>query len=212
MPVRERSRREVLMECLAGGLLLVPTRWSEADVLATWLEPQTARQPTAHVEMGPFYKKRAPSTTMLRAQGDPGLPLSISGRVLTVHGEVVPNAKIEVWQANHGGLYDLDGYRYRAAISPRSSGAYRFESVMPGHYPARVARHVHYFVTAPGFKSLSTQLYFATDEAFEGDPDKNFSKDPLVTSRTLVRPVTLSGTPEAAVAAVEFELVMEKAR
>lgn len=82
---------------------------------------------------------------------------------------------------------------------------------MPGHYPARVARHVHYFVTAPGYKPLSTQLYFATDEVFEGDPDKHFSKDPLVTSRELVRPVTLGGQPGAAVAAVGFELVLEKA-
>jgi protocatechuate 3,4-dioxygenase beta subunit len=118
---------------------------------------------------------------------------------------------VEIWQANHGGLYDLEGYRYRAAIAPPASGAYAFESVMPGHYPARVARHVHYFVTAPGHKPLSTQLYFATDEVFEGNPDTNFKKDPLITSRTLVRPVKMSGTRAASIASVEFELVMEKA-
>jgi protocatechuate 3,4-dioxygenase beta subunit len=81
---------------------------------------------------------------------------------------------------------------------------------MPGHYPARVCRHVHYFVTAPGHKPLSTQLYFATDEVFEGNPDKNYTKDPLITSRSLVRPVTISGQPGATIAAVEFELVVEK--
>ena len=40
-------------------------------------------------------------------------------------------------------------------------------------------------VTAPGHKPLITQLYFATDPVFDGDPGRNFSKDPLVISRTL---------------------------
>jgi hydroxyquinol 1,2-dioxygenase len=211
MPRRELSRRDVLRDCLAAGVLLVPARWGEAEVLHAWLGAQAERLPTPHVEMGPFYKKRAPTTTMLRAAGDAGVPLSVTGRVITVHGEPVPGAKIEIWQADDGGIYDLEGYRYRAAIAPPPSGSYAFESIIPGHYPARVARHVHYFVTAPGHKPLSTQLYFATDEVFEGNPDKNFSKDPLITSRTLVRPVTLTGPPSSAVASVEFELVLEKA-
>ena len=211
MPLRELSRRDVLRQCLAAGVLVVPARWSEADVLYAWLDSQQQRPPTAHVEMGPFYKKRAPNTTTLRTVGDPGVPLTVSGRVISVHGEPVPGATIEVWQADHGGLYDLEGYRYRAALAAGSSGAYAFDSIMPGHYPARVARHVHYFVTAPGHKPLSTQLYFATDEVFDGNPDANYSKDPLITSRTLVRPVVLSGQPGSALASVDFELVLEKA-
>jgi catechol 1,2-dioxygenase len=135
----------------------------------------------------------------------------VAGRVVDVHGASVPGAALEIWQADHCGLYDLDGYRYRTRLAPPPAGTYGFETVMPGHYPARVARHVHYFVTAPGYEPLTTQLYFATDEVFEGDPDRHFTKDPLITSRTLVRPVTLSGQPEAARASVEFELVLEKA-
>lgn len=211
MPQREWPRRDILRQGLAAGVLIVPQRWDEADVLHAWFEAQSGRTPTAHVEMGPFYKRRAPLTTMLRAAGDPGMPLTVTGRVINVHGEAVPDATIEVWQADDEGLYDLDGYRYRASIRPPAGAAYTFDSVMPGHYPARVARHVHYFVTAPGHRPLSTQLYFSTDEAFGGNPDKNFVKDPLITSRTLVRPVTLSGKPHAAAASVIFELVLEKA-
>lgn len=211
MPQRERSRRDVLRECLAAGVLLVPARWTEAEVLHAWIDAEANRQPTAHVEMGPFYKRKAPATTKLRMPGDPGLPMAVSGRVISVRGEPVQGATLEVWQADDHGLYDIEGFRFRASIAPPASGAYVFESVMPGHYPARVARHVHYFVTAPGFKPLSTQLYFATDEVFDGNVDKNFAKDPLITSRTLVRPVTLTGKPEAALASVEFELVLEKA-
>ena len=211
MPERVWSRRDVLRQCLAAGVLVVPAGWGEAEALYAWLDAQKERQPTAHVEMGPFYKKHAPATKAMRLPNDPGLPLKISGRVINVHGEPVQGAKIEVWQADHGGLYDLEGYRYRATLTPPSSGEYAFDSVMPGHYPARVARHVHYFVTAPGHRPLTTQLYFATDEVFDGNPDKNYSKDPLITARDLVRPVTLTGTPEASTAAVVFELVMGKA-
>lgn len=205
------SRRDVIRQCLAAGVLVVPPGWGELDVLHAWFDAQATRDPTPHVEMGPFYKKRAPAETMLRRAGDPGLPLGVTGRVIGVHGDPISNATVEIWQADHGGLYDLEGYRYRATLTPGASGAYGFESIMPGHYPARVARHVHYFVTAPGHKPLSTQLYFATDEVFEGDPDRTFSKDPLITSRTLVRPVTLAGEPAKGLAKVEFELVLERA-
>ena len=70
---------------------------------------------------------------------------------------------------------------------------------------------MHYLVTAPGHKPLTTQLYFASDPVFEGDPDKNFSRDPLITSRELVRPVILKGDPQQMVAAVLFDIVLEKA-
>jgi len=210
MPRRRWSRRDVLKECLAGGVLLTTAHLCEADVLAAWTGEQAA-PPTPHVEMGPFYKKRAPMTAALRGAGDSGVALSVTGRVLGAQGNPIQDAVIEIWQADDAGLYDLDGYRYRATLASTRSGDYAFDSIIPGHYPARVARHVHYLVTAPGYKPLSTQLYFATDEVFEGNPDKNYRKDPLITSRDLVRPVTLDGNPASAIARVAFELVLEKA-
>ena len=54
-----------------------------------------------------------------------------------------------------------------------------------------------------------TQLYFATDPVFAGDPDRNYARDPLVRSRELVRPVTLSGDPQEIRANVTFEVVLE---
>ena len=44
---------------------------------------------------------------------------------------------------------------------------------------------------------------------FDGDPDKNFHRDPLITSRELVRPVMIKGDPKQMIAAVNFDLVME---
>jgi hypothetical protein len=54
-----------------------------------------------------------------------------------------------------------------------------------------------------------TQLYFATDPVFEGDPAKNFGRDPLITTRELVRPVMLAGDPGDVHAVVTLDLVLE---
>lgn len=94
-------------------------------------------------------------------------------------------------------------------IEPGAKGSYAIETVMPGHYPMRVCQHVHYLITARGHKALITQLYFATDPVFDGNPDRNFTRDPLITSRELVRPVVIKGDPKQIVAAVTFDLVMD---
>ena len=137
------------------------------------------------------------------------MPLSVSGKVWSARGEALPGAVVEVWQADHDGHYDLEGYRYRARVPADAEAQYTLATTMPGHYPGRVCQHIHYLVTAPGHKPLITQLYFATDPAFEGDPDRNYTKDPLVRSRELVRPVALSGAEKDVRAAVTFELVLE---
>jgi len=135
--------------------------------------------------------------------------VKVSGRVLDTQGRKLEGAKVEIWHADHFGHYDVEGYRFRAMLTADSQGQYAFESVMPGHYPDRVCQHVHYLVSAPGFKSLVTQLYFATDPVFEGNPDRNFMRDPLIQHRELVRPVMLAGDPKSIHAEVNFELVLE---
>ena len=204
------TRREILEKCIALGSVSVVSSFPVAAVLDAFGQMEARnRRPTPPNEIGPFYKKRAPETAMLRAPGDPGMPLAVSGQVFNTRGDALSNAVVEVWQTDHLGHYDLDGYRYRAKLPADHSGGYEFDSVMPGHYPDRVCQHVHYLATAPGHKPLVTQLYFATDPVFEGDPDRNFARDPLIHSRELVRPVMLIGDPKEIQAAVKFELVLE---
>ena len=148
---------------------------------------------------------------MLRGAHDPGMAMSVAGIVYNVKGEILRDATVEVWQTDNAGHYDNEGYRYRAILQPDQKGGYAFDSVLPGHYPDRVCQHVHYLVTAPGHKPLVTQLYFATDPVFEGNPDKNFKRDPLITSRELVRPVVIKENPQQIVAAVNFDIVLERA-
>jgi protocatechuate 3,4-dioxygenase beta subunit len=195
---------------MALGVLTSTANLLPSALAAAWQEKEKSRlAPTPAAELGPFYKRLAPSNSAMRAPGDPGMPLVVTGQVFSSRGELIPSAIVEIWQTNHEGLYDLDGYHYRTKLTTPADGKYEFSSVMPGHYPARVCQHIHYAVTAPGYRPLVTQLYFATDPVFEGDPDKNFVRDPLITSRELVRPVTLVGDPKDIHAAVKFELVLE---
>ena len=202
------TRRDVLLKCAALGTLTVAPSFSLAETIALWQE--RARKPTAWDEIGPFYKRDAPQNAHLRAPGDPGLPVSVAGKVFDTAGNLLTRARVEIWQADHSGGYDLDGYRYRATLLADDQGRYSFDSVMPGHYPGRVCQHIHYLVSAPGHKTLTTQLYFATDPVFDGDPDRNYTRDPLIYSRELVRPVTLIGDPKDVHAAVNFEIVLER--
>lgn len=205
------TRRELLLRSAAmGSLTLVPALNLDEAVWAWQQSEKSPKKPTPWNEIGPFYKREAPNAAQLQHPGDPGLPVQVSGTVFDTRGDFLEGAKIEIWQANHLGLYDLEGYNYRATLLAGKDGKYQFGSVMPGHYPGRVCQHIHYLVSAPGHKPLITQLYFATDPVFEGDPKRNFSRDPLIQDSELVRPVLLAGDPKDVHAVVNFELVVER--
>jgi protocatechuate 3,4-dioxygenase beta subunit len=211
MRPKQLTRRELLLRSAAlGSLTVIPTLSFDAALFAWQQSEQKPLKATAWNEIGPFYKRDAPASAQLKRPGDPGLPVRVSGKVFDTRGNLLPGAKIEIWQTNHQGLYDLDGYSYRATLVADSAGKYDFGSVMPGHYPGRVCQHIHYLVSAPGHKPLTTQLYFATDPVFEGDPDHNYTRDPLIQNSELVRPVTLTGDPKDIHALVNFEIVVER--
>jgi protocatechuate 3,4-dioxygenase beta subunit len=206
-------RRDLLLKCAALGGLRVAAPLTLAQSLMAFETAEqelTPRRATPWGELGPFYKRKAPGDAHLRRPGDAGLPIAVTGAVFNTRGEALQGATIEIWQADHHGLYDLDGYRFRATLTSDAAGKYAFDSIIPGHYPARVCQHIHYVVKAPGHKPLTTQLYFATDPAFEGDPARNFGRDPLILSPEVVRPVTLTGDPKDIMAAVTFEVVLER--
>lgn len=209
MQKQRLTRRDLMLKCAALGSLTVAPGLSVQQAIAGWSGNGTPRKPTPWNALGPFYKRQAPKTPHLRKPGDPGLPITVAGKVFDVRGNALPGATLEIWQADHLGHYDLEGYHYRALLVAGDGGIYDYESVMPGHYPDRVCQHIHYLVKAPGHKPLITQLYFATDPAFEGDPDRNYHRDPLLQSRELVRPVMLTGDPDQIAARVNFEVVLE---
>jgi protocatechuate 3,4-dioxygenase beta subunit len=209
MPKINLTRRELIEKCAALGVVITATSLPISAIAKIW-DDSEARHATPPNDFGPFYKKHSPQARELRAAGDPGLPLTVMGRILDTRGDALEDATVEIWHADHFGHYDLDGYRFRAQLPLDSKAAYRFDSIMPGHYPSRVCQHIHFLVHAPGHKPLVTQLYFATDPVFEGDPQKNFARDPLLQTAELVRPVVLTGDPKTMHAAVNFELCLER--
>jgi protocatechuate 3,4-dioxygenase beta subunit len=204
------TRRELLEKCVALGVVTLATPASLSTVAAAWDAADNKRAPTPFCELGPFYRRDAPHGSVMRTPADAGMPLSLAGVVYSTNGEILPDAKVEIWQTDHFGHYDIDGYRFRTALQPDDKGTYRVESVLPGHYPGRVCQHVHYLISAPGHKPLITQLYFASDPVFDGDPDKNFTRDPLISSRELVRPVMVKEDQKQMIAAVHFDLVLKR--
>ena len=210
-PDKELRRRDWLGNCIARGFLVAGTPLASSRLFGMWQAGQEqAAKPTPAEVLGPFFRKGAPDTPRLYKPGDPGFPLRVIGKVRNTRGEKIPGARVDVWHADHAGLYDVQGYRYRAKLAIGESSEYMLETILPGHYPDRPAQHIHYLITAPGHKTLITQAYFATDPFFEGDPDKNFGKRGIVASRELVRTVKLfeQGTPRAE---INFDIVLEKA-
>jgi protocatechuate 3,4-dioxygenase beta subunit len=206
-----KTRREMLEQCIVRGWLVAGVPMAATQLLAFWQEGEKkALKPTPSEVLGPFFKKGTPNNSTLRMPGDAGFPLRVAGKVYNTRGDVVEGARVDLWQADHAGKYDVVGFRYRAKLVVPAGGDYAVETIMPGHYDDRPAQHIHYLISAPGHKTLVTQVYFATDPFFEGDPDKNYKKRGIAENRELVRPVTLyeTGTPRAA---VNFDIVLEKA-
>lgn len=110
-----------------------------------------------------------------------GERIVVHGRVLDEAARPVPNALIEVWQANAGGRYRHKNDAYLAPLDPNfggcgrcmtdAEGRYQFRTIKPGPYPWpnggndwRPA-HIHFSIFGSGFaQRLITQMYF------EGDP------------------------------------------
>lgn len=206
------NRREILENCIVKGLLVASVPMSTTNLFALWQSTESAAaKPTPEEVLGPFYKKGAPNTAKLRNADDEGVPLRVFGRIVNTNGDPVRDAQIDIWHADHHGRYDVKGYRFRTKLKVESAAQYEVETVMPGHYADRPAQHIHYLISAPGCKTLITQLYFATDPYFEGNPDRNYQKGSIVNSRELIRPVMLYEKPGAAHTAVSFDLCLEKA-
>lgn len=133
--------------------------------------------------------------------GEPvGERIIVTGRVLDSDQRPVPNALVEVWQANAAGRYADPADQHPAPLDPNFTGAgrcltdtegsYRFVTVKPGAYPWRNHHnawrpaHVHFSLFGPEFSSrLVTQMYFPGDPLMAHDPILQSIPDPLARER-----------------------------
>ena len=212
MKTAKPTRRQLMENCITKGLLVAgASTMSQTQLLAFWEQGEAqANKPTSTEVLGPFFRKGAPNNTTMRVSDEPGFPLRVTGKVSNTRGQKVQGVRIDMWQADHVGLYDVQGYRYRTKLEVEAASEYTVETILPGHYDDRPAQHIHYMISAPGHKTLITQAYFATDPFFDGDPDKNFKKRNIVTNRELVRPVALYEGPGQSRATIQFDICLEK--
>lgn len=168
------SRREFIR-----SLLLVPLGWILGTFrgrAAVMLEPTPAsgddHDPTPPNIEGPFFKPKSPERNSLREKEMPGVPLVITGRILSTEGKPIPNALLDFWQADSKGDYDNAGFRLRGHQFTDKEGRYRLETIMPGQYVDNgVPRppHIHVKAQAPNKPVLTTQLYFPNEPRNKGD-------------------------------------------
>jgi protocatechuate 3,4-dioxygenase beta subunit len=141
--------------------------------------------PTSAQELGPFYPVHHLADVdadLTRVRGRSGVakgtPINVLGRVVDMKGNPVPNAGLQIWQANAAGRYlhpgdganprpidpDFQGF---ATIRTDRDGRFKFRSVKPGAYPIGGGRirtpHIHMDVTGRD-ERLTTQMYFPGEE------------------------------------------------
>lgn len=119
-----------------------------------------------------------------------GERIVVSGRLLDENARPIPNALIEIWQANAAGRYHHDIDDHDAPLDPNFSGvgrvltgvdgSYRFLTIKPGAYPWRNhynawrPAHVHFSLFGLGLvQRLVTQMYFPGDPLLPYDPMYN---------------------------------------
>jgi protocatechuate 3,4-dioxygenase, alpha subunit len=148
--------------------------------------------------VGPFFDYALPyeGGERLVGAGDPDA-LRIAGTVFDGAGDPVPDALIEIWQANRAGRYrhpddardELpleDGFTGFGRCPTDAEGRFGFVTVKPGAVPPH-APHVNVIVLGRGLlKQLVTRIYFPDEEAANAaDPLLASIEDPAVRS-TLV--------------------------
>ena len=173
---------------LAAGLGLehyLDLRADEADAKAgiTGGTPRTIE--------GPLYVAGAPESVGFARMDDGSETdkidtLFIEGIVTDANGNIIPNAKVEIWHANSLGNYSFfdksqSPFNLRLSILADANGKYVAQTTMPVGYgcpPEGTTQavlnmlgrhgnrpsHVHYFISAPGYRKLTTQFNIEGDQ------------------------------------------------
>ncbi|CAN7501421.1 dioxygenase [Pseudarthrobacter oxydans] len=148
---------------------------------------QAYKEATEATVFGPFFVADAPEIPIGGdiAGGANGQPCWVEGTVTDTEGRPVPGARIEVWEADEDGFYDVQYSDQRVAgrahLNTDQDGKYAFWGLTPTPYPIPHdgpvgkmleavgrspvrASHLHFMVTADGLRPLVTHIFV------EGDP------------------------------------------
>jgi len=139
-----------------------------------------------HVEGAPHFEPGADISNGAR-----GIPCLVRGTVRGIGGEPVANARMDVWQSDEDGLYDvqhpeLGHAQARGIVHADSEGRYHFRSILAvpyaiphdgpvgdllkatGRHPWRPA-HLHFLIEADGYEKLITHVFRSDDPYLDSD-------------------------------------------
>lgn len=157
-----------------------------------------------------------------------GPRIIVHGRVLDEDGRGVPDALIEIWQANAGGRYRHKKDGYLAPLDPDfggcgrtisdADGSYAFRTIRPAPYPwpNRVndwrPAHIHFSIFGEAFaQRLITQMYFEGDPLIALCPIVNTIPDPDAIA-ALIAPMDMRATQPMDAIAYRFDIVLRGRR
>jgi protocatechuate 3,4-dioxygenase, alpha subunit len=137
--------------------------------------------------VGPFYAIGLTSKTMnmLATDSTQGQRIRVEGRVIDGDGKPIPDAMVEIWQANAYGRYNHPDDKQEKPLDPSFTGwgrsgtdenwLYSFETIKPGPVPGPgdsvQAPHINVAVFARGMLVHAfTRLYFGDEPSNEADP------------------------------------------
>lgn len=163
------------------------------SMLVIGLNNKKPAEATPSTVFGPFFLEGSPRFANGDdiANGAPGEPCFIQGQVRSITGEPLPNARIEIWQADENGFYDVQ-YQESSRVQGRghlyadSKGYYSFWSVKPEAYPIPTdgpvgemlqeakrspmrPAHIHFMIDVPGYKPLITHVFKDGDPYLDSD-------------------------------------------
>jgi hydroxyquinol 1,2-dioxygenase len=164
---------------------------------------ETVGNATEATVFGPFFVNDAPEIPIGGdiAGGAAGQPCWVEGTVTDTNGNSVPNARIEVWEADDDGFYDVqytDGrVAGRAHLYTDLDGNYSFWGLTPTPYPIPHdgpvgqmleatgrspvrASHLHFMVTAENLRTLVTHIFVDGDPQIEIGDSVFGVKDSLI--------------------------------
>jgi protocatechuate 3,4-dioxygenase, beta subunit len=125
--------------------------------------------------------------TVIAPKDEPGEALVVSGTVFAPDGRTpVRGATVYVYHTDINGYYNntgargSDNPRLRGWMRTGADGKYEYRTIKPGPYPSsRIPAHIHYVVTAPGYKERGFEIVFEGDpyltEEIRADAKKEFS-------------------------------------
>jgi hydroxyquinol 1,2-dioxygenase len=163
------------------------------STLVNTLHDKTAIEQATHTSLlGPFFRENTPTfetgAQIAKAAGQDEIVLY--GQITDASGNSLPNAKVTVWQTAADGRYDLQANPEetdcRGIFTADENGRYLVRTVRPlgyyipldgpvgqlvqaqGRHGMRPA-HIHFLISAPGYRELVTALYLAGDDHLEDD-------------------------------------------